>query len=133
MDDRDLVETTTEEEVGSRERHTVEVKVDQRVRPVVEDDRHESVREDVLDHVTSDGAVEVTYETLGGLVHRFHDHAVKIPVHQIQVRECEQRLQGHRIARVDLEVTTMTERISTLERDKTRLRGMLDVESQRVY
>ncbi|GKB58574.1 hypothetical protein Tco_0914760 [Tanacetum coccineum] len=79
IDNRDVVETIAEEE---------------------------SVREDVLDHVTVDGAVEVTYETLGGL--------------------------GHRIIRVDLEVTTMTERISALEQDNARLRGMLDVESQRV-
>ncbi|GJY46649.1 putative reverse transcriptase domain-containing protein [Tanacetum coccineum] len=89
-------------------------------------------REDVLDHVATDGAVEVTYETLGDLVHRFHDHTVEIPVHQIQVIESVQRFQGHRIARVDLEVTTMTERIDALERDNMRLRGMLDVESQRV-
>ncbi|GKA74224.1 hypothetical protein Tco_0780526 [Tanacetum coccineum] len=97
---------------------------------VVEDDVHDTVREDVLDHVTADRAVEVTNETLGGLVHRFHDHAVKILVYRIQVIESEQRLQGHRIVGVDLEVTTMTERISALDRDNTRLRGMLDVESQ---
>ncbi|GJY77677.1 putative reverse transcriptase domain-containing protein, partial [Tanacetum coccineum] len=41
-------------------------------------------------------------------------------------------VKGHRIARVNLEVTTMTERISALEWDNARLRGMLDVESQRV-
>ncbi|GKD52606.1 hypothetical protein Tco_1281582 [Tanacetum coccineum] len=62
--------------------------------------------EDVLDHVIADRAMKVTYDTLGG--------------------------SGHRITGVDLEVTTMTERISALERDNTRLRGMLDVESQRV-
>ncbi|GKE08046.1 hypothetical protein Tco_1411597 [Tanacetum coccineum] len=106
MDDRDVVETAAKEEVEFRERDTVEVEIDPRVGPVIEDDVRESVREDVLDHVITDGAVEVTYETLGGL--------------------------GHRIAGVDLEVTTMTEMISTLERDNTRLRGMLDVESQRV-
>ncbi|GKF69115.1 hypothetical protein Tco_0202172, partial [Tanacetum coccineum] len=71
--------------------------VDPRVRSIVDDDVRESVREDVPDHVTADGAVK-----------------------------------GYRIARVDLEVTTMIERISALERDNTRLRGMLDVESQRV-
>nr|GFB62653.1 hypothetical protein [Tanacetum cinerariifolium] len=86
------------------ERDTVEV--DPRVRPVVEDDVRESVREDALDHVTTDEAVEVTYQTLRGL--------------------------GHRIAGVDLAVTVMTERISALEQDNMRLRGMLDVESQRV-
>ncbi|GJT50524.1 hypothetical protein Tco_0976681 [Tanacetum coccineum] len=106
MNDRDVVEIMAEEEVGSRERDTVEVEVDPRVGPVFQDDMHESVREDVLDHVIADGAVEVI--------------------------ESEQRLQWYRIAGVDLEVTTMTKRISTLERDNTRLRGMLDVESQRV-
>ncbi|GJU94957.1 putative reverse transcriptase domain-containing protein [Tanacetum coccineum] len=100
-------------------------------RDVVETAAVKEVEEDVPDHVTTDGAVEVTYETLGDLVQRFHDHAVEIPVHRIQVIESEQRLQGHRITGVDLEVTTMTERISALERDNTRLRGMLDVESQR--
>ncbi|GJZ17054.1 putative reverse transcriptase domain-containing protein, partial [Tanacetum coccineum] len=30
------------------------------------------------------GAVEVTYETLGDLVQRFHDHTQAIPVHRIQ-------------------------------------------------
>nr|GEW47804.1 hypothetical protein [Tanacetum cinerariifolium] len=101
MDERDIVETTAEEEV----------------------------REDVLDHVTVDGVVEVTCETLGGSVQRFHDHIVKIPVHQIQVIESKQRLQGHRITGVDLEVTTMKERIIALEQDNTRIKGMLDVES----
>ncbi|GJV92460.1 hypothetical protein Tco_1540273 [Tanacetum coccineum] len=106
MDDRDVVETATIKEVESSARGTIEVEVDPRVGQVIEDDVRESVREDVLDHVISDGAVEIIYETLGGL--------------------------GHRIAGVDLEVTTMTERIDALELDNTRLRGMLDVESQRV-
>nr|GEY16044.1 hypothetical protein [Tanacetum cinerariifolium] len=85
MDDRDVVETMAEEEAESRERDTVEVEVDQRVEPVIENDVRESVREDVLDHVTTDEAVEVTYETLGGLVQIYHDHAVEIPIHQIPV------------------------------------------------
>nr|GFA77302.1 hypothetical protein [Tanacetum cinerariifolium] len=104
MDDRDVVETVAEEEVG----------------------------EDDLDHVTVDGVVKVTYMTLEGLVQRFHDHVVEIPVHRIQVIKSEQRLQGYKITGVNLEVTTMTERISALEWDNMRLRGMLDVESQRV-
>ncbi|GKA94311.1 reverse transcriptase domain-containing protein [Tanacetum coccineum] len=88
------------------ERDTVEVEVDPRVGPVIEDDACKFVREDVLDHLTADGAVEVI--------------------------ESEQRLQRHRITRVDLEVTTMTKGISALEQDNIRLRGMLDVDSQRV-
>nr|GFA40273.1 hypothetical protein [Tanacetum cinerariifolium] len=96
--DRDVVETASAEEVDSSARGTIEVEVDLRVEPVVDYDVCESVREDVLDHVTVDGAVEVTYETLGDL--------------------------GHGIAGVDLEVTTMTKRISALEWDNMRIRGI---------
>ncbi|GJW25752.1 putative reverse transcriptase domain-containing protein [Tanacetum coccineum] len=95
---RDVVETTAAEEVKSSMRGTIEFKVNPRVRPVVDDDMCESVREDVPYHVITDEAVKVTYETLRDLVQRFHDHT----------------------------------RSSALERDNTRLRGMLDVESQRV-
>ncbi|GKE55912.1 hypothetical protein Tco_1495097 [Tanacetum coccineum] len=52
MDDRDVVEMAVEEGVESREKDTVEVKVDLRVGPVIEDDLCEFVREDVLDHAT---------------------------------------------------------------------------------
>ncbi|GKF17842.1 hypothetical protein Tco_0062760, partial [Tanacetum coccineum] len=81
MDDRDVVETTAVEEVESSTRGAVEVEVDPRVRPVIEDDVRESIREDVPDHVIADGAVEVTYEILGDLVQRFYNHAVEISVH----------------------------------------------------
>ncbi|GKD36887.1 hypothetical protein Tco_1257094, partial [Tanacetum coccineum] len=82
-DDRDVVETTVEEEVESSTRGTVEV--DPMVRAVMDDDDvHESLREDVLDYVTADGAIEVTYETLGDLVQRFHDHTIEILVYRIQ-------------------------------------------------
>nr|GEV65953.1 hypothetical protein [Tanacetum cinerariifolium] len=63
-----VVETVAEEEVESSVKGTVEVELDQRVRPVIDDDVRESVRDDVPDNVIVDGAVEVTYETLGGLV-----------------------------------------------------------------
>nr|GEY44373.1 putative reverse transcriptase domain-containing protein [Tanacetum cinerariifolium] len=79
---------------SSLERDTIEVEVDPRVGPVIADGVREPVREDVLDHVTADGAVI----------------------------KSEQRLQGHRISGVDLEVTTMTESISALEWDNTRLK-----------
>ncbi|GKC06855.1 hypothetical protein Tco_0998465 [Tanacetum coccineum] len=52
---------------------------------------------------TGEGAVDVTYETLGDLVQRFHDHTEEILVHRVQ-----------------------------LERDNRRLRDMMDVASQRV-
>ncbi|GJU45560.1 hypothetical protein Tco_1202826 [Tanacetum coccineum] len=53
----------------------VEIEVDPRVRPIVV--------EDVLEHVTANGAVEITYEPLGDLIQRFHDHAEEIPVGRI--------------------------------------------------
>ncbi|GKA13984.1 hypothetical protein Tco_0693630 [Tanacetum coccineum] len=86
-DDRNVVETAAAEEVESSARGTIEVEVDPRVGPVVDYDVRESVREDVPDHVTTDGAVKVTYKTLGYLVQRFHDHAVDIPIYRIQVIE----------------------------------------------
>ncbi|GJT00350.1 zinc finger BED domain-containing protein RICESLEEPER 2-like protein [Tanacetum coccineum] len=98
---RVVVETMAEEEVETGARGTFEVEIGLRVRPVVYDDVREPVREDVPDHVTADEAVKGTYETLGNLVHR--------------------------IVEVDLEVTTMMERMSALEQYNTRLRGMLRV------
>ncbi|GKC51929.1 hypothetical protein Tco_1074674 [Tanacetum coccineum] len=57
--------------------------------------------------LVEEGAIEVTYETLGDLVQRFHDHTQAIPVHHMQA-------------------------IEGLERDNKRLRGTMSVESQRV-
>ncbi|GKC24771.1 hypothetical protein Tco_1026921 [Tanacetum coccineum] len=79
-----------------------------------------------------EGAVEVTYETLGDLVQRFHDHTQAIPVHRIQAIEGVHREQGHRIVRVESAVIALTERVAELERDNRRLRGIVSVESQRV-
>ncbi|GKD99089.1 hypothetical protein Tco_1382986 [Tanacetum coccineum] len=72
----------------------VKVRVDRVTHLVVADDIPEPAQE---------GAVEVTYETLGDLVQRFHDHTEEILVHRVQ-----------------------------LERDNKRLRDMMDVASQRV-
>ncbi|GKB75344.1 hypothetical protein Tco_0942239 [Tanacetum coccineum] len=74
-------------------RGLVEVIVDRVTHQVVANDIPEPAQE---------GAVEVTYETLGDLVQRFHDHTEEIP------------------------------RIRELERDNMRLRDMMDVASQRV-
>ncbi|GJV70675.1 putative reverse transcriptase domain-containing protein [Tanacetum coccineum] len=79
-----------------------------------------------------EGAVEVTYETLGDLVQRFHDHTQAILVYRIQAIEGVQREQGHRIVGVESAVIALTERIAELERDNMRLRGTASVESQRV-
>ncbi|GJT35109.1 putative reverse transcriptase domain-containing protein [Tanacetum coccineum] len=76
-------------------------------------------------------AVEVTYETLGDLVQRFHDHTEAILVHRIQAIE-GQKEQGHMIIGTESAVTVLTERVAKLERDNRRLRGTVSVESQRV-
>ncbi|GJZ63862.1 hypothetical protein Tco_0620283 [Tanacetum coccineum] len=79
-----------------------------------------------------EGAVEVTYKTLGDLVQRFHDHTEEILVRRVQVIESVQRDQGHRIITTGQQSVDMLERIRELERDNMRLRDIVDVESQRV-
>ncbi|GKA67434.1 hypothetical protein Tco_0767351 [Tanacetum coccineum] len=87
---------------------------------------------EVIPEPAQEGAAGGTYETLGSLVQRFHDHTQAIPVHRIQVIEGVQREQGHRIVRVKSTVTTLTKRVAELERDNRRLRGTASVKSQRV-
>ncbi|GKG16718.1 hypothetical protein Tco_0361675, partial [Tanacetum coccineum] len=98
-------------------RGPVEVRVDRVTHPVVANDIPKPAQE---------GAVEVTYETLGDLVQRFHDHTKEILVRRVQVIESVQRDHGHRI------VATGQQRIRELERDNRILRDMMDVTSQRV-
>nr|GEW39360.1 hypothetical protein [Tanacetum cinerariifolium] len=64
------------EEIKTGVRGSVEVRVDRVTHPVIVDDIHEPAQEE--------GAVEVTYETLGDLVQRFHDHTIEILVHRVQ-------------------------------------------------
>ncbi|GKB64208.1 putative reverse transcriptase domain-containing protein [Tanacetum coccineum] len=120
---RVVIEAVDREESETGARGPVEVKVDRVTHPVVADDIPEPAQE---------GAVEVTYETLGDLVQRFHDHTEAILVYCIQVVEGVQREQGHRIVGVESAVTALTERIAKLEKDNGRLRGTASVESQRV-
>nr|GEW26520.1 putative reverse transcriptase domain-containing protein [Tanacetum cinerariifolium] len=91
---------------------------------------HPAMPEDILEPA-QEGAVQVTYETLGDLVQRFHDHTHAILVHRVQVIEGVQREQGHKIVGVKSAVTALTERVAELERDNRRLRGTASVESQR--
>ncbi|GKE71974.1 hypothetical protein Tco_1530046 [Tanacetum coccineum] len=103
-------------------RGLIEVRVKRVTHPVMLEDTPEPAQE---------GAVEVTYETLGDLVQKFHDTEA-IPVHRVQVIEGAQRKQGHRIVRAESTVTILTKRVAELERDNKRLRGTASVESQRV-
>ncbi|GJY45777.1 hypothetical protein Tco_0434840 [Tanacetum coccineum] len=124
----------------------VDVRVE--VVTVAQDDVETSVRDPIM--VSDDGdtppvvlevipepaqeerAVEGTYETLGDLVQRFHDHTKAIPVHRVQVIKGVQWEQGYRIVGVESAVIALTERVVELERVNRRLRGTASVESQRV-
>ncbi|GKA64329.1 putative reverse transcriptase domain-containing protein, partial [Tanacetum coccineum] len=94
IDARVIVKAIDREEIKTGVRGPVEVRVERVTHPVVADDILEPAQE---------GAVEVTYETLGDL-------------DRSDQEEC-----------VD-----MSERIQELERDNMRLRDMMDVASQRV-
>nr|GFC44970.1 hypothetical protein [Tanacetum cinerariifolium] len=59
-----------------------------------------------------EGVAEVTYETLGDLVQRFHDHTQAIPVHRIQITEGIQRERGCRTVEVESAATALTERVA---------------------
>ncbi|GKA46484.1 putative reverse transcriptase domain-containing protein [Tanacetum coccineum] len=52
------------------------------------------VPDDIPEPAREEGAIEVTYETLGDLVQRFHDHTEEILVHRVQAIEGVQRDQG---------------------------------------
>ena len=123
MDARVVVEDMDCEQVETDARAPIDVRVE-RVAQTVE-------TEDTPDP-TQEGDTEVVYETLGDLVQRFHDHTEEIPIHRIQAIEAVQRDQGHRIMGAVHRRVAMIERISELERDNRRLRGMLSVESRRV-
>ncbi|GKF64127.1 hypothetical protein Tco_0187575, partial [Tanacetum coccineum] len=111
-----------------------EVETSARGMVVVSDDRvtHPVVPDDIPEPAQEEGAIKGTYKMLGDLVRRFYDHTVEILVHRVQVIESIQRDQGHRIVALSQQGTVMSERISELEQDNTRLRGMLDVASERV-
>ncbi|GJW16742.1 hypothetical protein Tco_0024178 [Tanacetum coccineum] len=121
IDARVVVETDDRDETETGVRGPVEVRVERVTHPVMPEDIPEPAQE---------GAVEVTYETLGDLVQRFHDHTQAIPVHRIQAIEEVQREQGHRMVGVASAVIALTERIAELERDKMRVRGTVSVESE---
>ncbi|GJQ98135.1 hypothetical protein Tco_0009274 [Tanacetum coccineum] len=123
IDARVIVEAVDRNETETGVRGPVKVRVNRVTHLAMPEDIPEPAQE---------GAVEVTYETLGDLVQRFHDHTQAIPVHRIQAIEGVQREQGHRIVGVESAVTALTERVAELERDNRRLRGTVSVESQRV-
>nr|GFD14313.1 hypothetical protein [Tanacetum cinerariifolium] len=83
IDARIVVEDVDRDEVETGARGPVEVRVDIVTYPVTAND----IPEPALEEET----VEVTYETLGDLVQRFHDHTIEIHVHRVQAIEGIQR------------------------------------------
>nr|GFA02461.1 hypothetical protein [Tanacetum cinerariifolium] len=92
---------------------------------------HPAMPKDILEPA-QEGAVHVTYKTLGDLVQRFHYHTQAISVYHMWVIKGVQREQGHRIVGVESAVAALTERVAKFERDNRRHRGTASVESQRV-
>ncbi|GJT71316.1 hypothetical protein Tco_1030602 [Tanacetum coccineum] len=123
IDARVVVEAVDRDETETGVRGPIEVRVERVTHPAMPEDIPKPAQE---------GAIEVTYGTLGDLVQRFHDHTQAIPVHRIQAIEGVHREQGHRIVGVESAVTALTERVVELERDNRRLRCTVSVESQRV-
>ncbi|GJR43974.1 retrotransposon protein, putative, ty3-gypsy subclass [Tanacetum coccineum] len=103
IDARVVVETIDRDETETGVRGPVEVRVERVTHPVMPEDIPEPAQE---------GAVECTYETLGDLVQRFHDHKEAILVHRIQVIEGVQREQGRRMVGVESAVIVLTKRIA---------------------
>ncbi|GJY54308.1 putative reverse transcriptase domain-containing protein [Tanacetum coccineum] len=83
IDARVIVDAIDREEFETGMRGLVEVRVDRVTHPVVADDIPKPAQE---------GAVEVTYETLGDLVQRFHDHTEEILVCRVQLERDNRRL-----------------------------------------
>nr|GEW68469.1 putative reverse transcriptase domain-containing protein [Tanacetum cinerariifolium] len=73
IDARVVVEAVDRDEIKTGMRGPVEVRVERITHPAMPENIAELAQE---------GALEVTYETLGDLVQRFHDHTEAIPVHR---------------------------------------------------
>ncbi|GJV27340.1 hypothetical protein Tco_1383788 [Tanacetum coccineum] len=108
IDARVVVEAVDREESETGARGLVELRVERVTHPVMPEDTPEPAQEE--------RAVECTYETLGSLVQRFHDHTEDIPVYRVQVIERVHREQRRRIVGVESAVTALTERIAVLEK-----------------
>nr|GEW57178.1 hypothetical protein [Tanacetum cinerariifolium] len=116
--------TVAEEEAESSVRGTTEIGVNRVTHPVVMDDIAECVREDFPDLVNVDRSLEVMQRGLHVVMQELCDYMVEIPIHRVRVIESVQRDQGHRIMATSQQSAAMSERISTLEQDNVRLRGI---------
>nr|GEV72909.1 putative reverse transcriptase domain-containing protein [Tanacetum cinerariifolium] len=76
IDVRVVVKVVDRDEIEMGVRGPVEDKVERIIHPAMPED---------IPELAQEGTVEVTYETLGDLVQRFHDHTEAILVHRVQV------------------------------------------------
>ncbi|GKB25804.1 hypothetical protein Tco_0865205 [Tanacetum coccineum] len=91
IDAKVVVEVVAREEVETSTRGLFEVRVERVTHP--------AVLEDIFEPAQEEGAIEGTYEMLGDLIQRFHDHTVEIPVHRVQ-RVSRLRRREFRVHRV---------------------------------
>ncbi|GJW50839.1 reverse transcriptase domain-containing protein [Tanacetum coccineum] len=93
IDTRVVVEAIDQDETETSVRGPVEVRVERVTHPAMPEDIPKPAQE---------GAVEATYETLGDLVQRFHDHTQAIPVHSFTgFCGVQDESSGHRIVGVE--------------------------------
>nr|GEX72672.1 hypothetical protein [Tanacetum cinerariifolium] len=101
IDDRVVVEAVDRDEIKTGVKGPIKVRVERITHPAMPKRLGENKKGSLdIPEPAQEGAVEVTYETLGDLVQRFYDHTEAILVHRVQVIEGVQREQGHRIVGV---------------------------------
>ncbi|GJS19633.1 hypothetical protein Tco_0448265 [Tanacetum coccineum] len=122
IDARVVVEVVDREESEMGTKGPIEVIVERVTHPVMPEDTPELAQE---------GAVEVTYDTLGDLVQRFHDHTEAIPVYRIQAIERVQRKQGCRIVGAESAVTVLIEKMPNTRSGASRTREAVNEQSDR--
>nr|GEV98368.1 reverse transcriptase domain-containing protein [Tanacetum cinerariifolium] len=133
IDARVVVETVAREEARTSMKGPVKVRVERVTHPVVPDD--------VLEPAQEEGVIEERISELEQDNTRLRDMMAQdcsnesaecCSVREDQVIEGVQKDQWHRIVVMSQQSVVLSERISELEQDNTRLRDMMDVASQRV-
>ncbi|GJW84376.1 reverse transcriptase domain-containing protein [Tanacetum coccineum] len=97
--------------------------------PLATEGISESTGGDIPEHDIADEAIDITYELLGDLVQIFMIMLKRFQCTRYRLLRVSRGFKD-RIARVDLGLTTMTERLSMLEQENARLRCTLRRESE---
>nr|GEW02344.1 hypothetical protein [Tanacetum cinerariifolium] len=102
--DKPHLEQDIDPEIETGMRGPVKVRVERVMHPAMPEDTPEP---------TQEKAIEVTYETLGDFVQRFHDHTQAILVHRVQVKRDNRRLRGT--------ASVESQRVDRLQRGLSRM------------